>query len=671
MYRIVTPGCAGICAGGILPAMDKLDTTSLVRMALDHIDQGITVFDADLKLVAWNRQFLRLLRFPESLAFEGAEFESFIRHNAQKGEYGPGDEDAQVQERVSVARLFQPHSMERTAPDGRVLKVVGSPLPAGGFVTVYTDITAEKSRAEDLERRVAERTLQLRQSEARLNLIADEVPAGIAHVDQEMRVLYANRRFARAYGHSPLSIVGLACHDVLHPDTLSTSEVFFEQARRGAIVDFEMRITLPDGRTKDVRTFLRPERPSEGNAIGFYILSVDVTKQKAANEALLQSRKMDALGRLSSGISHDFNNLLTIVLGNLVPLRDKVQDDGQRAEYLDPAIAAARRGSELTKRLLTLARTRPLDPKPVDLGRALADLVKLLQASMPRAVTIEYHQHHDLPACLVDKAQLEMALLNLALNARDAISGEGRISITLDPLELSPSEAARNRLVSGPYLRIRVSDDGIGISPQNREQVFEPFYTSKTEGGGTGLGLAMVFGFAQQSNGAISVDSELGLGTTFTLLLPAQPGSVTAPEAAEVATGIPTFDQPHLVLLVEDEGEVRKVVRRQLQSLGLAVLEAEDAEAALSLIEAVSGIALVLSDVSMPGAMDGIGLARAVRATHPDLPVVLMSGQLVWADTATAELGCPFVAKPLNDRDLAVACSRAMAQPARPHPESD
>lgn len=210
----------------------RLAVDNLIRESLDHMGQGLTIFDSNLKLVSWNQRFLDLLGFPKELAFEGADFESFIEHNAVSGEYGSGDVVAQVAERVDQARAFQPHDFERDSKNGTTLHVVGSPLPSGGFVTVYTDITEDKNREKLLEQRVEKRTTQLRLSESRLQLIADEVPAGIAHVDRDMNILFVNKRFARAYSREPSQMIGKPCKEILHPQTLKSPLVFSN--RRGA-----------------------------------------------------------------------------------------------------------------------------------------------------------------------------------------------------------------------------------------------------------------------------------------------------------------------------------------------------------------------------------------------------------------------------------------------------
>ena len=621
-----------------------------------HINQGITIFDENLKLVYWNDRFLELLEFPNDLAHQGADFGSFIRHNAEAGEYGPGDVDAQVAERVAAAERFEKHLIERERPDGTVIEISGSPLPNGGFVTIYTDITVQKNRERELEKQAAERTKELAKSEARLQLIASEVPAGIAHVDQDMNILFANRKFARAYGLTPDEIVGKNCVEVLHPQTLAESKKYFEPARQGKIVDFEMRVQMPKDKVRDVRTFLRPERVPKGEFASFYIVSVDVTRNKAATSALLSSQKMDAVGRLSSGISHDFNNLLTIILGNLVPMEEQLSDDELRDEFLIPAISAARRGSSLTERLLNLAREKPINPKPVLADDSLTGLMELLRSSIPENIDIELDLNADRKSILVDLSELETAILNIVVNARDAIEGSGSIQITTESYELTDDESDVLRLPMGEYLKITVRDTGAGMSPIETEQVFEPFHTTKADAGGSGLGLAMVYSFVRQSNGAIWVDSAKGQGTTFSIILPTTQETPLASDTSNTVVHRIEAEKKPLVLLVEDDEEVRRVVRRQLTDIGYSTLEAENAESALDLLEVVEDLTAVVSDVIMPGKHDGTALANIVAEKYPDISVVLMSGNLDRADhLKKAPCDTPLLRKPFSNSDLAAA----------------
>lgn len=639
--------------------------------ALNELEEGFAVFDAEFRLLAWNRRFLELHDLPAALAFPGAEYESFVRCFAERGDYGPGEPAALVRGRMTGARRAERIEIELAKPMDRVIEAVGRPLASGGYLSTCADVTARRNRAVQLEAQVEERTRALRLSEERLALIADEVPAGIAHFDSELRILYANRRFARAYHRSPADMIGLHATEVLSSRTLGDSECYFEQARRGALVDFEMRVELPDGRFKDIRTLLRPERPSSGEVIGFYLLSIDVTRRKAAMAALMGAQKMDALGRMASGISHDFNNLLTVILGNLLPLAEEIGEGELNREFLAPAIAAARRGSALTQRLLTLARREQFAPEPTDIPGAVAEICTLLRASMPRKLVIGTESTAEVPSALVDRAQLEMALLNLAMNARDATGGAGHIRIEIAPYDLPPQEAELLYLPVGRYVRLRFSDDGCGMSPEQVERIFEPFFTSKAAGAGSGLGLSMVYGFVKQSNGAIMVDSAPGKGTSFTILLPSVELAALPPAPLALPAPEPASEEesPPLLLLVEDDRDVRRTLRRKIAALGHPLIEADSADEAKLLIQRIGAIAVVISDIDMPGTLDGFGLARWLAAERPGTGVVLMSGKAGLAGQAAAELpGLPILRKPFTDAALAAALATARAQARAPQP---
>lgn len=640
----------------------QTDKMRHILEGLEHVAQGITIFDQDLKLVAWNSTFLGIYGYPESMAFPGADFASFIAFNAEKGDYGPGDPAQQTAERVAIARQFRRHRLQRARADGSSIEIAGHPLPSGGFVTTYTDITEIVRQREILRQEVAHKTDQLQLSERRLRLIADEVPAGIAHIDKDMNILYANKRFARAYGYEAAEVMGLNTSEVLHPRTLSESRKFFEQSRRGALVDFEMRVELPGDRFKDIRTLLRPEQHAQGEVASFYLLSIDITRRKATSSALMRSQKMDALGRLASGISHDFNNLLTVILGNLVPLAEQMDDESLISEFLAPAISAARRGSSLTQRLLALARREQFDPQPTAIAEAVEDICNLLSSSLPGTLGLVQTHHDDLPPAMVDRAQFEMALLNLAMNARDATEGRGTITIETELYAMQPDEAGFHHMPAGDYIRIRFSDDGCGMSPELAETIFEPFVTSKAAGKGSGLGLSMVYQFVRQSNGAIWVDSTPGAGATFTIQLPVSDSRPVPRAVPSPGDSVAAEDQPRLVLLVEDDSDVRRAIRNKLGRLGHHLVEAGSADEAAGLIAQVEGIEIVLSDIDMPGTIDGRGLAQQLQITHPSLPVVLMSGKAGPARGDEMLANVPFLAKPFAVEELRDALQRAMAQ---------
>ena len=524
-------------------------------------------------------------------------------------------------------------------------------------MTTYTDVTETRRLQKKLQDLVRTRTQELSLSEHRLKLVADEVPAGIVHLDKEMTILYSNKRFARSYLKTPEEILGLHVNKVLSEKTLQETAHFFEQSRRGAIVDFDMRIDLPGNRTKDIRTLLRPETPSSGGVIGFYFVSFDVTRHKATMSALMRSQKMDALGRMASGISHDFNNLLTIILGNLVPLSEHLPDGTLVDEYLTPAISAARRGSSLTQRLLKLARREQFDPQPTDINRAVSEISKLLKSSLPKTLRINHIQSENVSMAYVDRAQLEMALLNFAMNSHDATNGTGDITITVTNHDLPTQEAELLHLAAGEYVKLTFSDNGCGMPANQIDQIFEPFFTSKASGTGSGLGLSMVYGFVRQSNGSIRVESTLEKGTTFSVLFPSvqlvdSDGNSKAASQFEDLPEVactPETDLP-MVLLVEDDPDVRRIVRRKLAGIGYPLVEAESGAEALRLLDRIHEIGILLSDIRMPGGMDGNALASRVKAEFPKIGIVLMSGETNF--NCAEDQSIPFLRKPFEVEDL-------------------
>ena len=625
----------------------------LLTAGLDHIDQGISVFDRDLRLVGWNRRFLELLHLPDRVAFAGADFASIIRYNAHRGEYGDGDTEELVTRRVELAKRFEAHTFERIRPTGQIVAIRGRPLPGGGFVTVYTDVTEQRhneriirEHAEELERSVEERTAALktahdklvrsmarqkeasaalRRSEARLQLVTDSLPAGISYWDRELRCLFANKRFSAAFGFGKKRIIGRKARDVVGHETLEVWREHVDRARHGENVTYEQECTTADGRRRTVRTWLVPEVTDQGETAGFFVLSLDVTRHKKAEAAILQASKMEAVGQLSSGIAHDFNNLLTVILGNLMTVREHCSRDPVACESLEPAIAATRTAARLTDRLLTFARRQSLSPEPVEVEDLVAGMVRLFRRSLPSDIEIATATRGESYPALIDPHQLENALLNLAINARDAMPRGGRLRIETTFVDVDEGSAAELGIARGAYVQIGVSDTGVGMDAATRERVFEPFFTTKQAEGGSGLGLSMVYGFVQQSHGTVRIESQPGEGTTITVLLPRAEG-VAEDDSKEPSPAVFHAPENNLVLLVEDDDQVRAVVRRQLTSLGFALVEASTAAEGVQLLENVPDFTGVLADIVMPGGLTGLDLAERAKQINPELRVVLMTG---------------------------------------------
>ncbi|UCV19234.1 PAS-domain containing protein [Ferribacterium limneticum] len=647
----------------------------MLQAGLDLLDQGITVFDADLRLVAWNRPFLQLLEFPDELAYIGAPFAGFIRYNAERGEYGPGDIEAQIAERVAAARNFAPHVTERQRPNGRVLLLRGEPLAHKGFVTLYSDVTEQRyiehlteHQNIQLDERVRRRTAQLenananlrraseeneriaaalRRNEERLRLINDTIPIMIGYVDQNEVYQYANKGYSDWYGYPGESVTGRAVLDLIGPHVYSQVRDPVKRALAGQQVTYEYQMER-QGQTVFARSTLVPEFAVDGKNLGFFVFSQEITEQKRMQAALVQAQKMEAIGQLTGGLAHDFNNLLTVIIGNLAALQDHRPDDAEINEFVEPALQSARRGVQLIKRLLTFSRQQPLEPKAVDIGNLIGSLAKLVRRSLPESIAVSTDLGGMTLHALVDPGQLESALLNFALNSRDAMPEGGRLHIAARAVELS-TDAAAFDVSPGQYALIEVADNGCGMDATTLARACEPFFTTKRLGLGSGLGLAMAYGFAKQSGGGVSIQSQPEQGTTVLMVLPLATPEEDVDAPGEDAT-LPAGGE--LVLLVEDEPNVRRVVRQQLIDLGYPVIEAEDGVQALAMIDQIPDIAIVVSDVIMPGGLDGRQLADRVLMSQPDMRIVLMSG---YTDEAEVGSDLPVLAKPFVRQDLARA----------------
>lgn len=637
----------------------------LLQAALDHINQGFTVFDADLRLVAWNTRLFDMLDLPPRLAVRGTHLSEYFRVIAERGEYGEGDVEDQIKMRVERALAFQPHSFERMRPTGQVIAVQGTPLPMGGFVTTYTDVTQERHYQEELEKTVEERTRALRQSEDWLRVVMDNVPALIAYLAPGPVYRFANRRYAEWFGHTPESIQNQPARSVIGDPLYDQLEPEIRRVFTGRAVSYEYSRADDTGTPVHMRSTLIPDMDTAGNVLGCFVLSLDITEQKHSETVLVETQRMEAVGQLTGGLAHDFNNLLTVIIGNLLALRsDAVQmqspDREEPVPRIDPALHAAQRGAELTKRLLAFARGEPLDPSEVNIGTLVDNVVHLLRGSLPKNVSLEAPGSEDPLHARIDPGQFENALVNLALNARDALAGAGgTIRIEVSQRHFSELDAQELGIRSGIYANITVTDNGSGMDAATLRHAFEPFYTTKKFGTGSGLGLAMVYGFSKQSGGLARLHSDPGAGTTVSLLLPVISAADVHLEE-ELEEAIPdNLGQNRLILLVEDEPDVATIVSEQLQQLGFNVLIAHDAKDAVDLVRDIEDIEYLLSDIVMPGALDGIKLAEAATKLRPGLRVALMSGYRHGVDQkedVPAEMDVirwPVLAKPFTLVDLA------------------
>ncbi len=525
----------------------------------------------------------------------------------------------------------------------------GAPV---GAVFSARDVTQRRASAAELE-----------ESRDHLRLIADNLPALIAHIDAGQRYRFINETGARWFGRSRERIVGQTIWDI-HGENADRLKPGIVRAMSGERFLDNLKMTYPDGATRIIQAQYVPEIAASGSVVGYFVLCEDVTELRKVEERLVQAQKLEAIGQLTGGIAHDFNNLLAVVQGNAdILIRQGNEDTRELAESIHDA---SHRGTLLIQRLLSFARRQPLRSAPVDCGKLLAGMRDMLVRTLGEMVTVEIAPAGELWTAEVDPAQLENAILNLAINGRDAMLGGGRLTIGCSNVRLSAGDVARiPDATPGEYVRISVRDSGLGMSPETATRAFEPFFTTKDVGEGSGLGLSMVYGFAQQSGGFATIESVPGVGSTVSILLPRAVRDAE-PAAEDEEELIPQGDG-EIVLVIEDDPRVRALVVRMLSGIGYRTVEAADvAEARRRVISGVPPVDLVLSDVVLPGGESGADFAAELMRDEPGLGVVLMSGYRTHRDPGAARLprGVAFLDKPFRLVDLAKAIRSALTNGA-------
>jgi PAS domain S-box-containing protein len=507
----------------------------------------------------------------------------------------------------------------------------------------------------DLEERVQERTVEVKRARDLLDAVVENLPDMVLLKEPSgdgFRYVLVNAAGERLIGRDRSEIIGKTEADLFPPE-----EAALVRQANAAVVESGEARTFTDRKLtgpKDVRTVETRMVPiSNGSGSPTLILAIirDVTEAKAREDQIRQLQRMDAIGRLTGGVAHDFNNLLAIVHGNSELLRGRLPDGSDEAEMADDVIEAAGRGAELVRRLLAFARMQHLEPEAIDLNARLPNILGLLQRSLGERVNISVKAAKDLWPASVDPTQVDDAIVNLAINARDAMPDGGTLTIESENVTLDDDYAAHHvEVTSGDYVMLAVSDTGTGMSQEVIARAFEPFFTTKVEGQGTGLGLSQVFGWVKQSGGHIKIYSELGHGTTIKLYLPrAEASESDKGPRVEVAT--PRGDET--IMVVEDNPNVRKTVIRQLHDLGYRTIEAESGAAALDLVMEGASFDLLLTDVIMPGGMTGYQLADVLRKTRPQLKVLFTSGYTELASSGeTTALKDPLLSKPYRKQDL-------------------
>lgn len=627
-------------------------------------DYAIYMLDVDGRVASWNAGAQRFKGYSEN-EIRGQHFSRF---------YTAEDRAAAVPEAALKAAAengkFEAEGW-RVRKDGSRFwaSVVIDPIRAEdgrlvGFAKITRDISERKAAADALQR-----------SEQEFRLLVQGVTDyAIYMLDPQGRVTNWNAGARRITGYEKEEVLGQHFSLFYTPEDRERGlpDKALETAAAEGRFEHEGWRVRKDGSRFIASALLEPIADSDGKLIGYAKITRDITEKqeaaaalKKAEHALLQAQKMEAIGKLTGGVAHDFNNLLQVIAGNLQLLSRDIAGNERAERRLQGALAGIRRGAKLASQLLAFGRRQPLEPKVVNLGRFLGSATDLYRRTLGDAVEVETVIAGGLWNTSVDVVQVENALLNLAINARDAMNGVGKLTIEVGNASLDEAYARLNAdVAAGQYVMIAVSDTGAGMTPEIMAQAFEPFFSTKPEGQGTGLGLSMVYGFVKQSNGHVKIYSEPGHGTTVKLYLPRshETEDLPAPADAQVATG-----GTETVLVAEDDEEVCATVVETLGELGYQVLKAHDGESALAIIQSGIKIDLLFTDVVMPGPLRSPDLARKARERLPNIAVLFTSGYTQNAIVHGGRLdpGVHLLTKPYSREDLARRVRQVIEKQAR------
>ena len=550
-----------------------------------------------------------------------------------------------VVERI-VDFVFQPMKDATGAVTGIFIEGADVTQRARADAALRESETRLRSLNNDLERLVIERT----QARGRTWQLSPDL---LGALDATGYFVTSNPAWKTALGWSEAEVAGMPIVAMLHPDDVARTRIAFAVARHGRPASrFPNRVRAKDG---SYRWFSWVGVPEEGL---LYCSGRDITTEKAAEaelaraqEALRQSQKMEAIGQLTGGIAHDFNNLLTGIGGSLDILQRRLAAGRLEGllRYIGAAQDASRRAAALTQRLLAFSRRQTLDPKPTPVDTLIGEIADLIRRTVGPGIELLVHGTGDLWLTRIDPSQLENAVLNLCINGRDAMPDGGRITVATANATLDRVAAAARGVAPGDYVLLSVADTGTGMTPDVIAKAFDPFFTTKPLGQGTGLGLSMIHGFVRQSGGEVHIQSQPGAGTVMSLILPRYLGAAPSPVVA-VPVGQTGCGSGEIILVIDDEPTVRMLIVEALEEAGHHVLEAEDGVSGLKILQSEQRIDLLVTDVGLPGGLNGRQVADAARAGRPGLRVLFVTG---YAETAAVgdgalELGMAVITKPFE-----------------------
>jgi PAS domain S-box-containing protein len=612
---------------------------SLFSAVVESSNDAIITKSLDGTVTGWNRAAERLFGFTAAETI-GNSIDLIV----------PPDKHAEVREilrRIGKGEAIEHYETLRLHKDGREVDVAlgVSPIRSAtgeivGASKTARDISESKRTRQALNQEIEERQ-RIFETSQDLIMVTDPTGNLVQVSPSAMTIL----------GYEPAAMIGHSAVDFIHADDLESTREEMRAARRGRLMrNFEARFVHRDGQAVTLTLMGTWSEPVRRH----FFVGRDLTEKHAAEAQFRQAQKMEAIGQLTGGVAHDFNNILTVITGTIGILSEAVADSPQLTAIAKMIDEAAERGAGLTKHLLAFARKQPLQPREIDVNALVLETTKLLYPTLGEQIEIAPLLAADAWTALVDPSQLSTAILNLALNARDAMPAGGKLAIETNNVYLDEGYAnMHNEVTVGNYVMIAVSDTGTGISAENLEKVFDPFFTTKEVGKGTGLGLSMVFGFVKQSGGHIKIYSEEGHGTSVKIYLPRATGLHQT--AAEALAFSRVEGGNEIVLVVEDDALVRKYVVTQIESLGYTTLEASNAAEALKVIGKTATIDLLFTDVIMPGPLNGRQLVDAALKQRPSLKTLFTSGYTENAIVHHGRLdsGVLLLAKPYRKSELA------------------
>jgi PAS domain S-box-containing protein len=623
---------------------DMLRNVELISMMLD----------CDARITYCNDYLLRLTGWQREEVIGRNWFELFVPPDL----YQAKATFAALLKDLPIAWHFESEILTKSG-DRRLVRwnnsVLRSPTQeVVGSASIGEDVTARNKAAE---------------VQARMAAIVESSDDAIIGKDVNGLVTSWNAGATRIFGYTPDEMVGRPIVRLLPPERADEGQQILRRVKAGENVEHsETTRVRKNGELVDVSITVSPIKDAGGNVVGASKIARDISGRKELEDRLRQSEKMEAIGQLTGGVAHDFNNLLGVILGNLDLLERLVVDNELASKRVHIAQKAASRGADLTRRMLAFSSRQPLHPAPISVAESVENTIEMAARALGPEITITTNLDRTIPAVYADAAGLENALLNLVVNARDAMPLGGSISISscLADFDEDNVPVRLDELKPGHYARILVSDTGHGMTPETLERVFEPFFTTKARSKGTGLGLAMVYGFVKQSGGTVRIYSEPSHGTTVSLYLPLadhvqlQPKPVLKQILQDKVGGV--------VLVVDDEVDLLEVAVAYLEDMGYQVFHATDGNSALRVIESESAIDLLVTDVIMPGGMNGVQLAQKAMLRRPGIKIVYSSG---FPSSALNERGGtrvegPLLYKPFRRDDFVATIRRAMA--ATPEP---